>query len=93
MTKSMQLLAELMKEHSRTEKLIYELLGEMLGQNRWLTIEEAKEEYSLTASQIRYAAKTGRLRARKESERKIYYSSEDLARIAGLDEQSILEKL
>lgn len=88
MTKAVQKLALIMQEYARTEKLILELAEELLNENRWLSLNEAMEESGLTAAQIRYAAKCGRLRSRKESERKIFYYSEDLARLSGFEGRS-----
>lgn len=73
--------------------MILEYANEMNGENQWLSLNEAIEESGLTASQIRYAAKTGKLRSIKESEKKIFYSSEDLVRLAGnADERTAFAK-
>ena len=89
MLKSQQKLAAIIQEHHRLGQMILEYANEMNGENQWLSINEAIEESGLSASQIRYAARTGKVRSRKESDKKIFYASQDLERLAGLpDERS-----
>lgn len=87
MLKSQQKLAKIIQEHHRLGQMILEYANEMNSENLWLSINEAIEESGLSASQIRYAAKTGKLRSRKESEKKIFYASEDLERLAGSSDE------
>lgn len=87
MLRSQQRLATIIQEHHRLGQMILEYANEMNGENQWLSLTEAIEESGLTASQIRYAAKTGKLRSRKESEKKIFYASADLERLAGLSDE------
>lgn len=79
MLKSQQKLAAIIQEPHRLGQMILEYANEMNGENQWLSINEAIEESGLSASQIRYAAKTGRMRTRSESEKKIFYASADIS--------------
>lgn len=89
MLRSQQMLAAIIQEQHKLGLMILEYANEVNGQNQWLSLNEAIEESGLTASQIRYAARTGKVRSRKESDKKIFYASQDLERLAGLpDERS-----
>ena len=82
MLRSRQKLAVIIQEHHRLGQMILEYANEMNQETQWLSISDAIEESGLTAAQIRYAAKMGKVRCRKESEKKIFYASDDLERIA-----------
>ena len=59
-----------------------EAMRRMQSRTMWLTAKDAARIYGLTAAQVRYAGKTGAVRVREDSPRKVYYSSDDLERIA-----------
>ena len=61
--------------------LAMEAMRRLTVKTAWLTVKEASERYRLTPAQVRYAAKTGAVRERKDSARKIYYAADDLKRL------------